>query len=269
LIVTTTQVRMHAENETRILSITVDDSQEQTRAVFSALTDESESSDWGPFLEEWHALQQWLESAEHRVTIPYSKKLAGLIPPVAVRLRRDFAAILNFIRAHAMLHQAKRQRDAQRRIVATLADYAAVRDLVSEIVGEGVELTVSNSMRVTVNAVRTLCDGADTVSVSRLADHLKLDRSTVSRRVSAALAKGYLRNLEERRGRPFKLVVGDPMPEDTELLPGPQALGCCSVAGDSGGISTPSPNASVAAVSSRTEQEDGFRILFADDEVGL
>ena len=33
------------------------------------------------------------------------------MPPVAVRLRRDFGAVLGLIRAHALLHQATRGRD--------------------------------------------------------------------------------------------------------------------------------------------------------------
>ena len=42
---------------------------------------------------------------------------------VAVRLRRDFSVVLSLIKAHAILHQATRERDADGRIVATLADY--------------------------------------------------------------------------------------------------------------------------------------------------
>ena len=77
----------------------------------------------------WLALQEWLASAaaSRRVTIPYAKMLARMVPPVAVRLRRDFGAVLNLIRAHALLHQASRKKDDRGRVVATLADYAAVR----------------------------------------------------------------------------------------------------------------------------------------------
>ena len=95
LIITTTAVKLHPENETRLLSLTVTDTQEQTRAVMAALAEEA--SETGPNFEPWHALQVWLECAEHRVWIPYAKQLAGLIPPVAVRLRRDFGALLNLI----------------------------------------------------------------------------------------------------------------------------------------------------------------------------
>ncbi len=41
-----------------------------------------------------------------------------MVPPIAVRLRRDFRQILNLIRAHALLCQAQRQRDDKGRIVS-------------------------------------------------------------------------------------------------------------------------------------------------------
>src|ERR687889_937052 len=103
-----------------------------------------------PDLERWHALQRWLEGAEHRVTIPYAKALARLVPPVAVRLRRDFGAVLNLIRAHAVLHQATRERDAEGRIVASFADYTTVRELVAELVSAGAEAAVPKTVRETV-----------------------------------------------------------------------------------------------------------------------
>ena len=59
-ITTTTRDRLHAENETRYLSITVTDTREQTRRIFRALADENtEEPDRG----RWHALQVWLEGA--------------------------------------------------------------------------------------------------------------------------------------------------------------------------------------------------------------
>jgi len=131
LIVTTTAVKLHPENETRLLSLSVTDTQDQTKAVMAALAEEA--GDAEPNLEPWHALQVWLEGAEACVTIPYAKALAFLVPPIAVRLRRDFGALLNLIRAHAHLHQASRERDAEGRIVATIEDYAAVRDLVASV----------------------------------------------------------------------------------------------------------------------------------------
>jgi DNA-binding transcriptional ArsR family regulator len=221
LIVTTTAVKLHPENETRLLSLTVTDTQDQTRAVMAALTEDVGEA--GPNVEPWHALQVWLQGADHRVTIPYAKILADLIPPVAVRLRRDFGALLNLIRAHALLHQASRERDGEGRIVATIEDYAAVRELVVDLVGEGVETTVPKTVRETVEAVKRLREGSkgDPVTVAELARELELDRSTVSRRARSAKDRGYLRDLEDNPRKPSRLVLGDDLPDDVQILPSP------------------------------------------------
>jgi hypothetical protein len=222
LIVTTTAVKLHPENETRLLSLTVTDTQEQTRAVMAALAEEA--SEAGPNVEPWHALQVWLESAEHRVSLPYAKKLAELIPPVAVRLRRDFSALLNLIRAHALLHQVSRERDAEGRIVATIEDYARVRELVADLVSEGIEATVPETIRETVEAVKRSREDSkgEAVTVAELARKLELDRSAVSRRVRNAKDRGYLRDLEENPRKPSRLMPGDDLPEDLQILPSPE-----------------------------------------------
>jgi hypothetical protein len=128
LIVTTTRTRLNGENETRMLTVRVDDTAEHTKEILAALADEDAVSP-DSSLEEWRAFQTWIEGGEKRVTIPYAKKLAKKFPPVAVRLRRDFGAVLNLIRSHALLHRANRERDERGRIVATVEDYAVVRDL--------------------------------------------------------------------------------------------------------------------------------------------
>jgi hypothetical protein len=222
LIVTTTAVKLHPENETRLLSLTVTDTQDQTRAIMAALAEET--GDTHLDLTNWHALQIWLESAEHRIRIPYARKLAELIPPVAVRLRRDFGALLNLIRAHALLHQATRERDAHGRIVATIEDYTAVRELVADLVSEGIEATVPKTVRETVEAVKRLRENTkgEPVTVAELARELKLDRSAVSRRVRNAKDRGYLRDLEENPRKPSRLIPGDDLPDDLQILPTPE-----------------------------------------------
>jgi hypothetical protein len=67
---------------------------------------------------------------------------AELVPPVAVRLRRDFKTVLMLIRAHAMLHQASRRRDEGGRIIAQIQDYVVVRELIADLVAVGVDATV-------------------------------------------------------------------------------------------------------------------------------
>jgi Domain of unknown function (DUF3854) len=222
LVITTTKTRVHAENETRLLSLSTDDSTEQTRRVLLALADETDND---VDLNEWHTLQAWLQGAEHRVTIPYAGRLAELVPPVAVRLRRDFGAVLALIRAHAILHQQTRGRDGAGRIVADIDDYAQVRGLVANLVSEGVGATVSDTIRETVAAVAELGPAhVEGVMARAVADHLKLDKSNASRRLRMAADEGYITNLEDKRGKPGRWVIGDPMPEAHAILPLPEAL---------------------------------------------
>ena len=247
LIVTTTAVKLHPENETRLLSLTVTDTREQTRGVLSMLAREEEEEAEAD-LKLWHALQWWLQSpsATRNVTIPYAGALADMVPPLAVRLRRDFGALLSLIRAHAILHQATRERDDRDRIIATLEDYAVVRALVSDLVSEGIEATVPKSVREAVHAVARLHsqEDAQPVAVLQVAKELKLDRTAASRRVRSAKDRGLLRDLEDNPRKPSRLVPGDPLPEDLEILPKAedvQAYKACTRADEIGGRHPPSP----------------------------
>jgi hypothetical protein len=223
LIVTTTSLRLHPENETRMLSLTITDTPVQTAAVFRALAQESVRTEVD--LSQWHALQTWLATGPTRVAIRFADQLAQLVPPVAVRLRRDFKTVLMLIRAHALLHQASRLKDEAGRVVAAVEDYAAVRDLVADLVAEGVDVTVKPEIREVVETTaRLLAEGRDEVRQADLKGALNLDKSAISRRVAGALDGGFLKNLEDRKGRHARLVLGDALPANREVLPAPDQL---------------------------------------------
>jgi hypothetical protein len=206
---------------------------------------------------------QWLElqrlmaddvaaDGEPTIEIPYARALAEMIPPAATRLRRDFGAILGLIRAHALLHRATRTLDEDERTIASIEDYAVVRELVADLISEGVGATVSPETRETVQTVAQLApDQEDGVRQTLLAAELKLDRGTVSRRVRKALDGGYLRNLEEKRGKPHRLLPDDQLPEERVILPEPEELHGCTVAEtprgptDNGAIPQPSDRVGV------------------------
>lgn len=221
LITTTTLLGIHAENETRMLSVPVNDSAEQTRAVMEAIAKAEENTlDFAP----WHALQNWLQGGSAKVTLPYAVRLAGLVAPVSVRLRRDFTTLLTLVKAHALLHRATRDIDADGAVIATLDDYAAIRTLIADLISDGATASVPANVRETVQAVARLLEGRNTVSLPELSDALRLDRSTVSRRVEQAREAHYLLNTEERAGLPARLVLGEPLPADVEVLPQVDAL---------------------------------------------
>ena len=224
LIVTTTATGLDAELETRMLSLAVTDTPEQTRAVFRSLARNDNSSDAVALdYERWHRLQRWLAAGQRNVIIPFAEQLADRVLALAVRQRRDFGAMLTLIRAHALLHRASRDCTEAGAIIATMEDYAVVRELVADLFSEGIEATVSATVRETVDAVVAL--KKDELSLGELAAKLALDKSVTSRRLRQATELGYLVNLETRRGRPARIVIGDPMPEMVKLLPEPSELG--------------------------------------------
>jgi hypothetical protein len=257
LVVTTTRTRLHAENETRMLTVIVDDSREHTREILATLANEDREP---PEMVRWKALQTWIAGTSCRVTIPYSRTLAELIPPVAVRLRRDFGSVLNLIRSHALLHRATRERDEQGRVVATVEDYAVVRDLIVELISEGAEATVRQIVRETVDVVERLIEDSDEdgVNIRQVGAELELEYQPAYRRCKMAEDAGFLKNLENREGRPARLAIGDPMPEDVEILPQPEALEDVSTyLGFSGGVNAPPPPSEVPGeAESESEREE-------------
>jgi hypothetical protein len=202
-----------------VLSVTSDDSTAQTVRIFEALAAGTNPPD----LSEWLKLQAWLQdqSAEERATIiPFASALAKVVPPVATRLRRDFAAILSLIRSCAILHQKTRERDGEGRIVASFDDYEVVSQLVAPLVAEAVGHTVSLATRETVEAVEALAEGRPLgVTALEVAKKLGLHKSNVSRRLSVAGSDGWLTNLEDRKGRPGRWIVGAELPGDEPVLP--------------------------------------------------
>jgi hypothetical protein len=232
LIVTTTWASLHPENETRLFSLTVRDDPTQTAGILQSLADRANGRlPEEPDYTQWHALHTWLELAGCRdVTIPFAHDLATLADTRAVRLRRDFGALLNLVCAHAILHQCTRERDQYGRIVATLADYAAVYDLLEEVVGDAIQATVAKTTRETVNTVARLIEDAKRegkpteVSKAQLSTALGLDKSAAGRRATRAIHDGYLINLESKEKQPARYALGDAMPADKSVLPHPDVL---------------------------------------------
>jgi hypothetical protein len=79
---------LHPENETRLLSIPITDTSEQTKQVLKALASDLRDP---PDLRPWLALQEWLAEAEHRVVIGYVDVWPSLdrVPPHKVKPERS------------------------------------------------------------------------------------------------------------------------------------------------------------------------------------
>jgi len=223
LIVTTTADNLHHENETRLLSLPVDESEEQTRAVMVRTAQRRNQAEPAepPDLAPWHALFHWLKHhGEHRVYIPYAGYLAENAAASVVRMRRDFGVLLGMIEAHAALHQVNRKRDQHGRILATAADYAAAADILADAFAITSGKKVKDAVRNSVGAVAALGGEYTDVTVAQAARHLKRDRSRVTRGLKEATDLGYLTNREDKPGRAGRYRLGpDSLPEDRRALP--------------------------------------------------
>ena len=223
LIVTTTEAVVDAEMETRLFAVVTDDTPEQTRRVYHKIAS-SQKRAGALDLDRWHELQEWIHSqGTTSVYIPFAEALAGLIPANATRLRRDFGALLNLVRTHAILHQANRERDEDGDLIATVdGDYAPIRLLVGDVIAESVEASVTPAMRETVEAVQELLDdGREHVSAKALVDRLGVGRSATYDRIRRGLSAGYLANETGKNERGYKLTIGSPLPGDETFLPSP------------------------------------------------
>ena len=212
---------IESELETRILTITVPDDEQTTRDILRARGQRAAGSrPEEPDLQHWHEAQHWLaEEGTNEVTIPFATTLAALFPAKLVRARRDFEQLNTLIEACAILHQQQREQDEHGRIIASEADYRIIYDLAGSVFGAAAAEGVTPAVRETIGTVAALTNGEEgaTVSAHAVTTALKLGRPAVSRRLNLALKGGFLVNEEPVKGKPHKLRVGDPLPEEVTL----------------------------------------------------
>jgi hypothetical protein len=212
LLLTTTRNWLNKENETRMLSVQIDDSPEQNAAVIEAGCIDWPNMDVAP----WVEYQEWLVGQNHRAVIPFSRKIVTFINSPVNRMKRDMNSLWRLIKTSAIIHQAHRSIDDQGNIVATLDDYEMVRDLIENIISEGSSASVNPGVIGVVHAVAEL---NRTVSIREIAEHLRCDKSAVSRHVASAISDGYLINDNLRRGGAYQIKLGAPLPESANILP--------------------------------------------------
>ena len=125
LITTTTLPLLHPENETRLVTLSLDESETQSLAVKLATASAYEGDRVEPNVNSWVNAQRLLRPM--RVEIPYATYLAKHTPNKPLRIRRDFAKLLAIVEASAVLHQLQRKEIREGVIRANLKDYFVAR----------------------------------------------------------------------------------------------------------------------------------------------
>ena len=170
-------------------------------------------------------LQQVAVQEPFDVIVPYADALAEAIGrrPAAARITRDYARLLSLIKSVAVLRHHHRQRTDKGRIIADIADYQTVYDLIGDMFETSVT-GASKAIRETVETVSTLIGGGQkNVTAKQIAEAIGISNRAATTRARNAIKGNWLINNEERRGRPYKLVLGEKLPE-TAGLPTPQEV---------------------------------------------
>ncbi len=178
----TTSALLDVQNLSRCLELTLDDSPEQTRRIH-----EAQARAWAGAARADHdptALvdaQRLLEPVA--VVVPYAPQLE--FPARTTSDRRLSAKVLSLIGAHALLHQRQRERDAQGRVVALVADYAAIHALVAPQVERELEGLSPRAAR----AYRLLTDAGDALTRRELAARAGWNYMTSARALGELVAQ--------------------------------------------------------------------------------
>ena len=238
-LITTSTKPLGEQASTRNLTVTISDTEKQTRHILHAQADRANGAIPGIDLGPWINVQHWLELAgERKILVPFSHALADLVPANAVRMRRDYPQLLTVIKTIAFLHQRQRQRDDTGRIIATLDDYSIARWLLEDIFATTTSGGATPAVRDTVAAVGKLVEGQSSVSQTELADQMRLSKSTISYRVRAAKRGGWLVDKNLVKGAPAQLVLGSHLPDDS-TLPEVEDLAVCVDTSESHSIARP------------------------------
>lgn len=228
LVMTTTATEIHSEDASRMLSVNIVESPEQIAEALMAQALGKKVNAEALDTEPWFELYESVKAGPKDVVIPYAKVLVLKLPTTHDRIKRDFPQIQSLIKASALLHQGVRERDENGNVIASLDDYAQVRQLVNGPISEGLGRAVADNVRAVVEGVQTLQREAfmesASISQTRLARHLGRDPSAVSRSVTKASALGYLRNDNFGQGREASLKLGDRELPSESVLPEPEAL---------------------------------------------
>ena len=144
LFLTTTSIELDEELANRCLTLTVDESREQTRRIHEMQREEETIEGYlrkvrADVLRQTHRNAQRLLQAIP-VHNPFARRLT--FPDENTRLRRDQKKYLTLIRAIALLHQYQRPRrmvDGAEHVEVTLEDIATANRLAGEVLGRSLD----------------------------------------------------------------------------------------------------------------------------------
>ncbi len=205
-VTTTTASFIHAENDTRNISMFPDQSSEQTSRVYESVDSRylGTKSISDNELKPWRHAQLVLEQIP--VHIPYVRSFRKYFPQNIIRTRRDYGHFLAIVETVAFLHQKQREiieLNGQKYIRAIIADAYIAKIIVEESLSKSIYELPEKTVEVIEIARELIAESDDkdeTFTITQLSKRLGWDRDTVAKWMKPASKKGYLTVVEESRG---------------------------------------------------------------------
>jgi uncharacterized protein (DUF983 family)/energy-coupling factor transporter ATP-binding protein EcfA2 len=214
---------------TRFFVVEVKETPEKRQSVLSAIArqwQDGEQPNPDALRQPVVAFMEWAQRRTWRIVIPFADALMTLLSqlPPAERDYRDAANLLRLIAASAIWHFQQRQHaigDEGVTVIADLADYALVRQLVAPAFAKTRAFALSEGERQIVDALRT----SDTpMTVKEIAQALNLSPTAVRCRLNRLKAKEIVVDEQspERREKVWRVIASTALMND--LLPTPEQV---------------------------------------------
>lgn len=205
---TTTRDRIHAENQTRVFDLYVDESERQTTNILTmqATQMKTASPEVSNEIKVWRASQSLLK--QFSVYVPYAPDLAQAFPTGKTRARRDFPRLLSLIRAHALLNQYQRKTSQDGRLIATLEDLSGVLSIIERVL-EDTQRALSPKQAEVLNIIQSE-EVMTEFSIGDVSEVVKVDRKTLRRYLKQFTSEGLVEWNGERGKKSCYTKVSNP-----------------------------------------------------------
>ncbi|MFC1790331.1 toprim domain-containing protein [Patescibacteria group bacterium] len=200
---TTTQARIHAENETRVLSLYPDETTHQTRRILE-ISDLKYRGISGPTKEEikkWRNLQRILKP--YPVLIPFVEEIRKAFPKKPVRVRRDYTKFLSLLTVITLLHQEQREKqelDKKVCLLTSLADFYLAKILFEEMLQKTIFEIPPKSEKLIKVAQALTIGTSGSFSIRELANKASWDYDTAWKWFRPAYQKSFFVKTEDHKG---------------------------------------------------------------------
>jgi hypothetical protein len=220
---TTTESAVFIDDDTRFLSVWIDDSAEQSLAIMQAQLAPVEKGEEAS-LDVWHEAVRLIGRAHAKCSFPsWFNEVANMVPKEHVRVRRDFERFLTFCKAVALCRSFYAGPQRPQELVVTFADYCITHRVLNPALASTTHALHERELAL-AEAVRAMQKASKRpATIQEIASYLNWKEALVYKWVDTAVAHALLKKVPGTRKSNQKLLESVPGSE-TGFLPSPQRV---------------------------------------------